>query len=72
MKTLEQLQAELAQAIKDCDRYNRPAHQVRNCPSDLQDYDQAHRRRRGLEYQIAELKKDLQITIDFCLRCGTQ
>jgi hypothetical protein len=66
MKTLQQLQAELAQAIKDCDRYTRPAHQVRNCPSDLQDYDQAWRRRRGLEYQIAELKKDLQITIDFC------
>jgi hypothetical protein len=66
MKTLEQLQAELEQAIKDCDRYARPAHQVRNCPSDLQDYDQAWRRRRGLEYQIAELKKDLQITIDFC------
>jgi hypothetical protein len=24
MKTLEQLQAELAQAIKDCERYSRP------------------------------------------------
>ena len=66
MKTLAQLQAELREAEALCDRYNRPAHQVRNCPSDLQDYDQAQRRRRGLEYQIAELKKDLQITIDFC------
>jgi hypothetical protein len=55
MKTLEQLHAELAQAIKDCDRYNRPAHQVRNCPSDLQDYDQAWRKRRNIEYQIHQL-----------------
>jgi hypothetical protein len=57
MKTLEQLQAELAQAIKDCERYDRPAHQVRNCPSDLQDYDQAWRRRQNIEYQIQQLKK---------------
>jgi hypothetical protein len=55
MKTLEQLQAELAQAIKDCDRYTRPAHQVRNCPSDLQDYDQAWRKRRSIEFQIHQL-----------------
>jgi hypothetical protein len=68
MKTLEQLQAELEQAIKDCARYARPAHQVRNCPSDLQNEVQAWRRRRGLEYQIAELKKD----VDKCLICGTQ
>jgi hypothetical protein len=67
MKTLEQLQAELDAAIKDCDRYARPAHQVRNCPSDLQNEDQAWRRRQALEYQIAEHKKDLLITIDFCL-----
>jgi hypothetical protein len=40
---------------------------VGNCPSDLQNYDQAWRERQRLEYQIAELKKDLQITIDFCL-----
>ena len=59
MKTLEQLHAELEQAIKDCDRYTRPAHQVRNCPSDLQDYDQAWRRRQNLEYQIQQLKKML-------------
>jgi hypothetical protein len=66
MKTLEQLQAELREAEALCDRYARPAHQVRNCPSDLQDYDQAHRRRRSIEWQIAELKKDLQKPIDFC------
>jgi hypothetical protein len=61
MKTLQQLQAELAQAIKDCDRYTRPAHQVRNCPSDLQDYDQAHRRRQNLEYQIRQIEKGEKI-----------
>jgi hypothetical protein len=55
MKTFEQLHAELKQAIKDCDRYNRPAHQVRNCPSDLQDYDQAWRKRRNIEFQIHQL-----------------
>jgi hypothetical protein len=59
MKTLEQLHAELEQAIKDCDRYTRPAHQVRNCPSDLQDSDQAWRRRQNIEYQIQQLKKML-------------
>jgi hypothetical protein len=61
MKTMQQLQAELAQAIKDCDRYTRPAHQVRNCPSDLQDYDQAHRRRQNLEYQIRQIEKGEKI-----------
>lgn len=67
MKTLEQLQTELAQAIKDCERYARPAHAVRNCPSDLQNEDLAWRRKRSLEYQIAELEKELKITVDFCL-----
>jgi hypothetical protein len=55
MKTLEQLQAELAQAIKDCERYSRPAHQVRNCPSDLQNEDMAWRKRKSIEYQINQL-----------------
>ena len=58
MKTLNQLQTELAQAIKDCERYAIPAHAVRNCPSDLQNSDQAWRRRRNLEYQIAQLEKN--------------
>mgnify|MGYP007049637472 CR=1 FL=1 len=61
MKTLEQLQAELEQAIKDCKRYALSAHVVRNCPSDLQDYDQAWRKRQNLEYQIQQLKKDEKI-----------
>lgn len=55
MKTLDQLYTELAQAIKDCERYTRPAHQVRNCPSDLQNFDQAWRKRQTVEYQIRQL-----------------
>jgi len=58
MKTLEQLQAELREAKALCDRYTRPAHVVRNCPSDLQNYDQAWRKRQNLEYQINELIKN--------------
>lgn len=61
MKTLEQLYAELAQAIKDCERYSRPAHQVRNCPSDLQNEDMAWRLRQSLEYQIRQLEKNEKI-----------
>jgi hypothetical protein len=61
MKTLEQLQAELREAEALCDRYARPAHQVRNCPSDLQDYDQAWRRRQNLEYQIRQIEKGEKI-----------
>ena len=61
MKTLEQLQAELREAEALCDRYARPAHQVRNCPSDLQDYDQARRRVQSLEWQISQLEKGEKI-----------
>jgi hypothetical protein len=57
MNTLEQLQNSLDAAIKECERYARPAHAVRNCPSDLQNEDQAWRRRQNLEYQIQQLKK---------------
>ena len=66
-QTLVELQTKLDAAIADCNRYATPAHMVRNCPSDLQASDMAWRRRQGLEYQIAELKKELQITVDFCL-----
>jgi hypothetical protein len=58
MKTLEQLQAELHKAKALCDRYSRPAHAVRNCPSDLQDSDMAWRKRQSLEYQIQQLKNN--------------
>jgi len=58
MKTLEQLQAELHEAKALCERYARPAHAVRNCPSDLQDSDQAWRRRQNLEYQIRQLENN--------------
>ena len=67
MKTLEQLQAELHEAKALCARYAQPAHAVRNCPSDLQGSDQAWRRRQSIEWQIAELEKDLQKPLDFCL-----
>lgn len=61
MKTLEELKGELASAIALCERYARPAHMVRNCPSDLQNSDQAWRHRRNLEYQIAQLEKNEKI-----------
>ena len=57
-QTLSDLQKTLDAAIKDCERYARPAHAVRNCPSDLQNEDQAWRRRQNLEYQIQQLKKN--------------
>lgn len=57
MKTLEQLQAELHEAKALCERYARPAHAVRNCPSDLQGSDQAWRKRQSIEYQIRQLTK---------------
>ena len=55
MSTLAELQADLARAVDDCDRYEIKPHQVRNCPSDLQNSDMAWRRRRNLEYQIKQL-----------------
>jgi hypothetical protein len=60
-QTLSDLQKTLDAAIKDCERYARPAHAVRNCPSDLQNEDQAWRRRQNLEYQIQQLKKSEKI-----------
>lgn len=56
-QSLFELQAKLAVAIADCNRYARPAHAVRNCPSDLQDYDQAWRKRQTIEFQIHQLTK---------------
>lgn len=57
MKTLEQLTAELAQAVQLCERYTRPTHAVRNCPSDLEHLDDAWRQRQRIEYQINLLKE---------------
>jgi hypothetical protein len=57
--SLFELEAKLAVAVAKCQRYERPAHMVRNCPSDLQDHDQAWRERRNIEYQIRELKKSI-------------
>lgn len=52
MKTIEQLRQELAQAVADCERYRIAPGQVRNCPSDLQNLDDAWRRRKALEAQL--------------------
>lgn len=53
---LAHLRVELAQAIADCDRYELKPHQVRNCPSDLQNLDAAWRKRQTLKYQIHQLE----------------
>ena len=56
--TIERLRLELAQAITQCERVTRPAHIVRNCPSDTQAIDQAWRHRQNLEFQINELERN--------------
>jgi hypothetical protein len=56
--TLERLRLELAQAIAHCERVSRPAHMVRNCPSDTQAIDAAWRKRQNLEFQINQLEKN--------------
>ena len=61
MKTLEELQEDLRQAIIDCHKWTINPHQVRNCPSDLQNSDQAWRKRQNLEYQIRQLEKNKKI-----------
>jgi hypothetical protein len=54
-QSLFALQAKLAVAIAKCERYTRPAHQVRNCPSDLENFDQAWAERKKIEFQIRQL-----------------
>ena len=61
MKTIDQLREELVVAIAQCERYARPAHAVRNCPSDLQASDMAWRKRQSLEYQIRQLENNEKI-----------
>jgi len=56
-QALSDLQKTLNAAIKECERYARPAHAVRNCPSDLQSEDQAWRKRQSIEFQIRQLTK---------------
>jgi hypothetical protein len=56
-QSLFELQAKLSVAIAECNRYARSTHAVRNCPSDLQDEDQAWRKRQNLEFQIHQLTK---------------
>jgi hypothetical protein len=61
--TIERLRLELAQAITYCERVSRPAHMVRNCPSDTQAIDQAWRHRQNLEFQINQLEKSNAIRL---------
>jgi hypothetical protein len=56
-QSLFELQAKLAVAVADCNRYARPAHMVRNCPSDSENETQAWRKRQSIEFQIRELTK---------------
>ena len=51
-----ELEAQLAEAIKLCERYTKPAHMVGNCLSDVQDRDMAWRKRQNLEFQLRELE----------------
>ena len=62
-QSLFALQAQLAVAVAECERYARPSHMVRNCPSDLERSDEAWRKRQNIEYQINQLKNP----IDNCL-----
>jgi hypothetical protein len=64
-QALSDLQAKLDAAIKECNRYAKPAHAVRNCPSDLQNEDQAWRKRQNIEWQISQLKNN-EKPLDFC------
>jgi hypothetical protein len=56
-QSLFALQAKLAVAIAKCERYTRPAHQVRNCISDQEHETEAWRERQRIEYQINQLTK---------------
>ena len=61
MKTIDQLREELVVAIAQCDRYEQPAHAVRNCISDSENLSAAWRTRQNLEYQIRQLENNEKI-----------
>jgi hypothetical protein len=56
-QSLFELEAKLAVAIADCDRYAIPTHMVRNCPSAIHRETQAWRKRQDIEFQIRQLTK---------------
>jgi hypothetical protein len=56
-QSLFELQAKLAVAIAQCNRYERKAHTVRNCISDQEHELDAWRERQRIEYQIKQLNK---------------
>lgn len=57
MLTLEDYKQRMDDAWKEVERHRRPAHQVRNCPSDTQAEDMAMRRWQGARYQYLEFCK---------------
>lgn len=52
MADLPELEAQLQHALDRAKGFTLPAHAVRNCPSDLQNSDQAWRLVQNLQYQI--------------------
>lgn len=54
-KTIDELTEELQEANERCAYLSeRKKRNVGNCPSDLQEYDEAWRKRNALEYQLRE------------------
>lgn len=57
IKTLEDYKRAMDEAWQQVERTTRPSHQVRNCPSDLQDADFALRKYQNAKYQYLEFCK---------------
>jgi hypothetical protein len=53
---LPDMEAQLQHALDQARGMSLPAHAVRNCPSDLQNQDQAWRKVQNLQYQIECIK----------------
>lgn len=57
MLTLEDYKQRMDDAWQEVERHRRPAHQVRNCPSDLQAEDMAMRSWQGACFEYLEACK---------------
>lgn len=55
--TYEDYKQRMDDAWKEVERHRRPAHQVRNCPSDLQAEDMAMCKWQGAHFQYLEFCK---------------
>ena len=61
MKSIEEINEELQAANEHCARLEKyKSRNVGNCPSDLQDYDMAWRKRNNLQYQLNQAIKAKQ------------